>query len=70
MDNPIIDHTFTMKDLNNDPEDFTKGKSFANLKQDPIFSEILKKSDAKAFESLEESNIFHFKIMQIIADQL
>ena len=70
MDNPIIEHSFTMKDLNNDPEDFTKGKSFANLKKNPIFAEILKKSGAKAFESLAESNSFHFKILQTIADQL
>ncbi|MET3537665.1 hypothetical protein [Chryseobacterium limigenitum] len=70
MDNPTIKPQFMMKDLNNDPEDYTKGKSFANLNKNPIYAEILKKSDAKEFNSLEESNLFQFKLMQTIAKQL
>ena len=62
--------TFRMKDLNYEGEDYSKGKSFANLKNNPKFAELLKKSDAKAFESIEESNAFHFNLMQAIADQL
>ena len=65
--NPEI---LTLKDLNYEIGDYSKGKSFTNLKNNPQYREILKKSDAKAFESIDESNAFHFKLMQAIADQL
>ena len=61
---------FTQQDLNNDPNDYSKGISLDNLKNNPKFISLLKKSNAKAFESLEQSNAFHFKLLQPISDQL
>jgi hypothetical protein len=61
---------FTEQDLNNDPNDYSKGRSLGNLNSNPKFVNLLKKSNAKAFESLEESNDFHFKLLQTISNQL
>lgn len=64
------DRTFTEKSLNNDPDDYSKGRSLENLKKNPQYMEFLKKADVKAFESLEECNEFHFELMQAVADKL
>ena len=64
------DRTFTEKSLNNDPDDYSKGRSLKNLKKNPQYMEFLKKADVKAFESLEECNEFHFELMQAVADKL
>lgn len=69
-ENNVERHRFEMRDMNNDPEDFSKGKSFGNLKKNPAYAKALELSDAKAFESIEESNTFHFKLLQAVADQL
>lgn len=61
---------FTEQDLNYDPNDYSKGRSFGNLNSNPKFVNLLKKSNAKIFESLEESNDFHFKLLQSISNQL
>lgn len=61
---------FTQQDLNNDPNDYSKGISLDNLKNNPKFISLLNKSNAKAFESLEQSNALHFKLLQPISDQL
>lgn len=64
------DRIFTTQSLNNDPDDYSKGRSLENLKKNPVYINFLKKADAKAFESIEESNKFHFKLMQAVADKL
>ena len=70
MENNVERYSFKMRDMSNDPEDFSKGKSFDNLKNNPLYTKTLELSDAKAFESIEESNTFQFKLMQAVADQL
>lgn len=70
MKNNIERYSFKMRDMSNDPEDFSKGKSFKSLKNNPAYTKTLELSDAKAFESIEQSNAFHFKLMQSVADQL
>lgn len=70
MKNNIERYSFKMRDMSNDPEDFSKGKSFKSLKNNPAYTKALELSDAKAFESIEQSNAFHFKLMQSVADQL
>ena len=64
------DRKFTEQDLNNDPDDESKGRSLENLKKNSKYVDFLKKSDAKAFESIAESNDFHFELMQAVADKL
>ena len=64
------DRTFTEQDLNNDHDDYSKGRSLENLKKNPKYINFLKKANAKAFDTIEESNDFHFKLMQAVADQL
>ncbi len=64
------DRRFTEQDLNNDPEDESKGRSLENLKKNSKYVDFLKKADAKAFESIAESNDFHFELMQAVADKL
>lgn len=71
LETPITPYAlFEVKDLNYEGQDYTKGKSFANLKNNPKYRELLKKANAKPFENIEESNSFHFKLMQMIAKQL
>lgn len=64
------DRRFTEQDLNNDPEDESKGRSLENLKKNSKYVDFLKKADANAFESIAESNDFHFELMQAVADKL
>jgi hypothetical protein len=64
------DRIFTAQSLNNNPDDYSKGRSLENLKKNPEYINFLKKADAKAFESIEESNEFHFKLMQAVVDKL
>ena len=69
LETPLTPYaTFEIKDLNYEGEDYIKGKSFANLKNNLKYRELLKKTGAKSFESIEESNSFHFKLMQMIGD--
>lgn len=70
LEDNIENHSFKMRDMSNYPEDFSKGKSFKSLKNNPAYTKALELSDAKAFESIEQSNAFHFKLMQSVADQL
>lgn len=70
LEDNIDNHSFDMRDMSNDSEDFSKGKSFDNLKKNPLYTKNLELSEAKAFESLEESNTFHFRLLQAVADQL
>ena len=64
------DRKFTEQNLNNNPDDESKGRSLENLKKNPEYVDFLKKADAKAFESIDESNDFHFELMQAVADKL
>ncbi len=71
LETPLTPYiTFRLKDLNYEGDDYSKGKSFGNLKNNPKYVDLLKKTSVKSFESIEDSNAFHFKLMQMIADQL
>ena len=70
IENNVERHRFKMRDMSNDPEDFSKGKSFKSLSNNPLYIRTLKLSEAKAFESIEECNAFQFKLVQAVADQL
>lgn len=62
--------SYMLNDLKNDLGDYSKEKLFTNLKKNKNYTALLKKADAKSFENIEESNEFHFKLMQAVADQL
>jgi hypothetical protein len=63
------DSSFTIHDLNTITEN-NQDESLARIKTDSKLFEFIQEVGAKPFTSIEECADFHYKLMQIIADQL
>jgi hypothetical protein len=59
--------SFNVKDLLEE-ENNPQRKSILYLQFNQKFNELVKDSDAKAFDSIKECADFHFKLMQEVAD--